>query len=724
MKQKRIAHITEDGKEESVLEHLRKVGMQMRAFTASYSFGEIDMEPYAFMTGLGHDIGKYSDLFQQKISGNANIKVDHSTAGAKEMYKRGMLAAAFAIAGHHGGLPNGKDATDSCLTARKSREIEDYSAYAEELVLERVADVKKISAQGKFSYAFFVRMLFSALVDADFLQTERFMADGRVCRGDYDTIDVLYERMSAFIAEKGWLDGIGEKQGINKIRAEILAGCQAKGSSDAGVFSLTVPTGGGKTVASMLFALEHAKKHGKERVIYVIPYTSIIEQNAAVYKAILGEKNVLEHYANVSVERDGDENDEGKRRQFLSMENWDAPVIVTTSVQFFESLFSHRVSKCRKLHHIANSVVVFDEVQMIPLFYTKPCMYAIKELVSSYAVTAVLCTATQPDFGKWLAPLEVTELCQEYQRYFMLLKRTVVKDIGKMTKDFLTDEINKRNQVLVIVNKKKTAQEIFGGLEKEGSYHLSTYMTPEHRKEVIAEIKERLKKAKEDSGIRVRVVSTSLIEAGVDVDFPSVYREKAGIDSIIQSAGRCNREGDNKAEDSVVSVFELEGESVPHLIEKNVAVTEETAEKCGCYDSTEAISQYFHTLHHLDEAALDAHGVVDAFVRPVNGEEFPFRTVGRKFRLIEQNTKLLIVPRRKETRELVDELHRRIQTGESFKTILRKLGSSTLNLYEWDYNRLIEESQAYEELEGVAVLQNMASYREDIGLYVEGFLCM
>lgn len=308
----------------------------MRAFTASYSFGEIDMEPYAFMTGLGHDIGKYSDLFQQKISGNANIKVDHSTAGAKEMYKRGMLAAAFAIAGHHGGLPNGKDATDSCLTARKSREIEDYSAYAEELVLERVADVKKISAQGKFSYAFFVRMLFSALVDADFLQTERFMADGRVCRGDYDTIDVLYERMSAFIAEKGWLDGIGEKQGINKIRAEILAGCQAKGSSDAGVFSLTVPTGGGKTVASMLFALEHAKKHGKERVIYVIPYTSIIEQNAAVYKAILGEKNVLEHYANVSVEREGDENDEGKRRQFLSMENWDAPVIVTTSVQFFE----------------------------------------------------------------------------------------------------------------------------------------------------------------------------------------------------------------------------------------------------------------------------------------------------------------------------------------------------------------------------------------------------
>lgn len=720
----KIAHISQQGEEEMIREHLENVAEQIKKFVRNYSYENIDVLRYAETTGLAHDIGKYSEAFQKRIRGSVERTVDHSTAGMIEMYKRGMLAAAFAVAGHHGGLPNGKDDTEGCFIARRRKKIEDYSGFEKEIVLPGAEDKKKMTGEERFSYGFFTRMLFSALVDADYLQTERFMTDGKICRGNYDTIDVLYERMSVFIEEKGWLDSIGEKQGINKIRAEILAECQKKASADAGVFSLTVPTGGGKTVASMMFALEHAKKNGKERVIYVVPYTSIIEQNAAVYKDILGEENVLEHYANVALESEDDENNKRKGQHLLSMENWDAPVIVTTSVQFFESLFSDKASKCRKLHNIANSVVVFDEAQMIPLFYTKPCMYAIRELVSSYAVTAVLCTATQPDFSKWLEPLEVTELCQDYQRYFMLLKRTVVKEIGKITKDFLIDAVNKRNQVLMIVNKKKTAQEIFGGLEKEGRYHLSAYMTPEHRKEVIADIKERLTKAKEDSSIRVRVVSTSLIEAGVDVDFPAVYREKAGVDSIIQSAGRCNREGRNRAADSVASVFELEGESISRLIEKNAAVAAETWQKYGCYDSLEAIGYYFYALHHLDEAALDAHGVVDAFVRPVNGEEFPFRTVGRKFRLIEQNTKLLIVPRRTETRELVDELHRRIQTGENFKTILRKLGSSTLNLYEWDYNRLIEENQAYEELEGVAVLQNMASYREDIGLYADGFLCM
>ncbi|MDD6034717.1 MAG: CRISPR-associated helicase Cas3' [Lachnospiraceae bacterium] len=719
----KIAHCAEN-REETIKEHLENVADQMKEFVAHYHYGDLDIVQYAKMTGLGHDIGKYADLFQRRIRGSFEIKVDHSTAGAIEMCRKEMLAAAFAIAGHHGGLPNGKDDTDSCLVARRKRTPEDYSDYKKEVELLKVGDRKKVFDTEKFSYAFFTRMLFSALVDADFLQTEKFMTDGAVCRGDYDSVNILYERLSGFIDEKGWLDRISEKQGLNKIRSEILAECKEKGKSDPGVFSLTVPTGGGKTIASMLFALEHAKEYRKERIIYVIPYTSIIEQNAALYREILGEKNVLEHYANVSIDSGEDENDERKKQHLLSMENWDAPVVVTTSVQFFESLFSNKSSKCRKLHNIANSVVVFDEAQMIPLFYTKPCMYAIKELVSSYAVTAVLCTATQPDFNKWLQPLCVKEICQNYRNYYEILKRTVVKDAGGLTKDSLTKEMNGHNQVLTIVNKKKTAQEIFEGLDEDGRYHLSTYMTSEHRNEVIAEIKDRLHKAREDSSIKVRVVSTSLIEAGVDVDFPCVYREKAGNDSIIQSAGRCNREGRNRTEDSIVSVFELEEERIPRLIEKNVAVTVETWEKYGCYDSLDAIQYYFCALLGLDETALDAHGIVDAFAKLVNGEEFPFCTVGEKFRLIEQNTKMLIIPRGKEERALTDELNRRIHEGESFKALLRKLGRYSLNLYETDYDKLIRENQAYEILEGVAVLQNFGSYREDIGLHVEEFICI
>ncbi len=715
----KLAHCTEN-RQESIKEHLENVAEQMEAFVSRYEYGNLDVARYARMTGLGHDIGKYSERFQQRIRGNSAIKVDHSTAGAIEMFNRGMVAAAFAVAGHHGGLPNGKDTTDGCLMARRKRTIEEYGDFKHDIRLEEVADVTSVPQKEMFSYGFFTRMLFSALVDADFLKTEAFMSNGEVLRGQYDTIDVLYERLMRYINGKGWLERIEGKQGLNKIRSEILRECQQKGKTKQGLFSLTVPTGGGKTVASMLFAMEHARTHGKERVIYVIPYTSIIEQNAAVYRDIFGEQNVLEHHANISFDSEEDENDERKRQQLLSMENWDAPIIVTTNVQFFESLFSNKTSKCRKLHHIANSVVVFDEAQMIPLFYTKPCMYAIKELAESYGVTAVLCTATQPDFSKLLAPLTVTEICEDYERYFVILKRATVEHIGVLTKESLLDKMNGHNQVLTIVNKKKTAQELFEGLDPEGRYHLSTYMTPEHRKEVIEEIKERLCKAKEDPSIKVRVVSTSLIEAGVDVDFPFVYREIAGIDSIIQSAGRCNREGKNRAEDSIVSVFELEEENIPRMIEKNVGVTLEVQEKYNGYDSLPAIQSYFRTLFGLDEAALDANGIVEAFEK----ELFPFRTIGEKFRLIEQNTKMLIIPRTEEESRLVDDLRKKIKVGESFKGILRRLGRSSLNLYETDYNKLMQEGQADELLEGIAVLQYMKSYREDVGLHIEEWTFM
>lgn len=708
MKSKKIAHRI-DEREEAIETHLKDVAELASRFALYFGSTEMNMRDYAYMTGLAHDIGKYSEAFQEKINGKPEMRVDHSTAGAIEMQKRKMPMAAFAVAGHHAGIPNGKDNEDSCLIRRLkgADRLEDYSSYLNEISLKAVNEPE----MNNFSKSFLIRMLYSALVDADFIQTEKFMLDGNVERGGYDSIDCLYERLISYIAP--WMAENSKKEEINIIRTNILKGCLEKGTGERGLYSLTVPTGGGKTISSLAFALTHAKEKGLDRIIYVIPYSSIIEQNAEVFREILGEKNVVEHHANSLCETK--EEDEFFARHKLSIENWDAPVIVTTNVQFFDSLFANRVSKCRKLHNIANSVIVFDEAQMLPLNYLKPCVKAIQELVTNYHATAVLCTATQPALNKWFEPLEIDEICEEHAQYFALLKRNRISTMGTYTKEQLIEKINEERKILTIVNKKKTAQEIFQGLPKEGSYHLSTNMTPFHRKKVIGKIKEKLDNNNGRKGEAVRVVSTSLIEAGVDIDFPTVFREKAGIDSIVQAAGRCNREGKRKTEDSQVRVFDLQGENL-RLIEKNIEMTNETIAKFNNFDTLEAIQYYFQALQGLDEETLDQFHIIQAFESEMEGIKMPFKKVSEIFHLIENHTKMLIIPIEEEAKQLTEELERAVTEGYGFKNILRKLGMYSVNLYEYDYEKLINDGHIYEVVGGVAVLQSIMLYQEDMGL--------
>lgn len=702
--QKKIAHCTED-REQTILEHLQGTAKLAEHFSADFNIE--NAKRYAYVAGLAHDIGKYSELFQKKIRWNPELQVDHSTAGAIEMRNNRMSVASFCVAGHHGGLPNGKDTTESCLIKRiaSDRNIPDYSEYKKELFLDQVKD----PVLSGFSYAFYTRMLYSSLVDADFLDTEAFMSDGNIARGDYESITELHKKLADYIVP--WLEGKDGKKEINKIRTDILKQCIEKGKGEKGVYSLTVPTGGGKTVSSMAFALEQAVKHNMARIIYVIPYTSIIEQNAALFRKILGDKNVVEHHANIMFGENEEEHDFLEIHK-LSTENWDAPVIVTTNVQFFESLFSNRASKCRKLHNIANSVIIFDEAQMIPLSYIKPCVRAIEELVLHYKTTAVLCTATQPALDRWFEKCPILEISENFQQNFIKLKRAEIRTWGKITQEELVQQTVDYKQILVIVNKKKVAQEIYKRLPEKGAYHLSTYMIPVHRKKTIQRIRQEL-----EAENMVRVVSTSLIEAGVDIDFPIVWREKAGIDSIVQAAGRCNREGKRRIEDSQVFVFELP-EVNRHLIEKNIAMTRETIDKYGVYDSLEAIQYYFSSLQNLDEEALDVYKILQAFDTGLEGIKWPFKKVNEVFHLIDSDTKMVIVPI-EEAGELTQELERCIEMGYNYRLLLRKLGKYSVNVFDTDYQKLIKDGHVYEVAEGIGILQNLTMYDEMMGLCIE-----
>ena len=399
-----IAH--KDGERvQTVKEHLE--GTAERAGNFAEKFGKRE---WGYCCGMLHDIGKYSKEFQKKIQENTNDKVDHATAGAQVCKELGGYypILSYCIAGHHAGLPDyGNTAISSSLCGRWKKKICDYQDYKDEVEIPDL-DTEPITFKEDrnmdFSLGTFIRMLYSCLVDADFLDTESFMKNGDTGRNSGETMVTLQNRLKNHISE--WLKNT-DADTINGRRTEILSHCIKEGKQKEGIFRLTVPTGGGKTVASLAFALEHAVKNHKDRIIYVIPYTSIIEQNAQVFREILGEENVLENHYNVDYES----SEEFKPMQ-LASENWDKPVVVTTNVQFFESLFANKSSKCRKIHNIANSVVIFDEAQMLPMDYLKPCIAMLQELVDSYSVSIVLCTATQPALDSFFSKNElIKELC-------------------------------------------------------------------------------------------------------------------------------------------------------------------------------------------------------------------------------------------------------------------------------------------------------------------------
>ncbi|MBQ3379732.1 MAG: CRISPR-associated helicase Cas3' [Clostridia bacterium] len=701
-----LAHICGD-RQQSVLEHLSGTAKRCRTFASAFQ-----AEEQGELVGLAHDLGKYSDAFQQRLRGGH--PVDHATAGAVECLNISQIPAAFAVAGHHGGLPdggaNGDTADQTTLIGRcKRREahrLPDYSAWEKEIRLPQKAAYPSFFGKDALTDAFYTRMLYSCLVDSDYLDTEEFIYSGKVERTPYVPLSDLLKRLETFIAPF-W----PPKTPLNEKRCKVLSACMDKASMEKGLFTLTVPTGGGKTIASLAFALRHAVHHGMNHVVYVIPYTSIIEQNARVFKNILGEENVVEHHFNVAFDGDKDTDAVGYRHA-LSTENWDAPIIVTTAVQFFESLYSNRPSKCRKLHNLACSVFIFDEAQVIPGEHLRPCVSAISQLVRHYGSTAVLCTATQPSINDLLSyysgGMEIRELCPDLQEQFAQLRRVTFSSRGDVTAEILASELCKFNEVLCIVNSRNAARRIYELLPKEGSYHLSTLMVSEHRRQILEEIRRRLK-----DGLLCRVVSTSLIEAGVDVDFPTVYRELAGLDSMVQAAGRCNREGKRPREKSLVVIFRGDW-PVPPLFGAPVGAAVEVLSEGRDPSDPKTIEMYFRAWRSLIGDNMDKYGVIDAFLRGISGCMMPFRSVAERFRFIGDDTTTVYVPLEKGA-----ELINRILEGERNRELFRKVGQYGVSVYERQYKDLLAAGAVIPIDEGSAVLTDITLYNEMTGLSPE-----
>ena len=686
---------------QSIEAHLKGTGELAETFAA-----EFGAAANGKLCGLAHDIGKYSDEFQLRLRGGK--KVDHATAGAIECFKIKAAFEAVCVIGHHSGLPNvghkDADTTESqTFFGRKLRAeqggIPDYRKnWNGHIALPQ--DYFRPSGRG-FATAFYIRMLYSCLVDADYIDTGTFM-NGDAGRGNYEPLSALCDKLTAYISK--WNNPTRE---IDILRQKILNSCIEKASAPRGIFSLTVPTGGGKTVASMAFALNHAVANSMKRIIYVIPYTSIIEQNAKVFRDILGQENVVEHHSSVSYEL-SENADELEYRSALATENWDAPVIVTTAVQFFESLYANRSSKCRKLHNIANSVIIFDEAQMIPSNNLRPCVAAIAELVRAYNATAVLCTATQPAIDEMLLEYSkkesVVELCPDVDGMFEKFRRTSFEKEGRLTTDELVSRLESQQQVLCIVNTRKFAQEVYEALPSEGRFHLSTLMCPVHRKQKLDEIRERLK-----SGKTCRVVSTSLIEAGVDVDFPRVFREMAGLDSILQAAGRCNREGKRSAESSIVTVFESENK-VNKLIAVNRDAAEETVRDWTQPNTTSTIERYFKAYRDFLRND-DKSGVITASEKGISGCGLPFEWIAKEFKLIDQNTFAVYIPIG-EGKELVS----RLREGERSRGLYRRAGMYSVSIYENHFNALINAGAAEPFGDDAAFLTDCSLYSDEKGL--------
>ncbi len=701
-------------------EHLQSVAGIASGFADDFCAGDL-----AYAGGLLHDVGKYSSEFQRRLEG-AGIRVDHSTAGAREaraLYPWPLnCILEYIITGHHGGLLNYGNSETGLEERLKNKFLPDYSAYRDEIAIPDLTKfrphLRLVQNKAGFSIAFFTRMLYSCLVDADSLDTEGF-ADPKAAslRGQYESFEVLSQKFDEYMGDL--LSG-AEETAINRHRREIYEQCREKAVLPPQMFTLTVPTGGGKTLSSMAFALDHLKHHGLKRIIYVIPYTSIIEQNAATFRKIFGNHNVLEHHSNFDPKSAADD-DVAFVEHFLrlSAENWDMPIVVTTNVQFFESLFSNKRSRCRKIHNLAGSVIILDEAQMLPTEFLKPCLQALSELVRNYGSTVVLCTATQPKLcGLLDEDSRPVEMMQSPQELYEVFRRVNVNDLGSLSDEELTGRLQEHNQVLCIVNTRTHAQHLHTALSKHGRcFHLSARMCPVHRRKHLGEIKRLLRK-----GADCRVISTQLIEAGVDIDFPVVYRAIAGIDSVAQAAGRCNREGKN--ERGEVYVFRST-EGYGRATSWQRLTAEIGRMILDTYDdplSLPAIENYFQKLYSYKGAkGLDQEEILLLFERRVRDLAFPFEDVGWKFSIIEQGTKDLIVPYDENGRALIDEL----RTGESFWKYARRLQGYTINIYPDEFLELERAGEIDLLGERFHVLNDISQYSENIGLikrkgYIEG----
>ncbi len=725
-------------------DHLRHTGDRAAGFLE-----RVGLAHFGRAAGLLHDLGKYTEKFQQRLRGGP--RVNHSTAGAKIACERypGIIGKmlAFGVAGHHAGLANGVNGEKITALADRLRENtpELDPLWSQEIQLPPLGppQIQSRSRENAgFSGSFLIRLLFSALVDADYLDTEAYYArieKTSPSRGGHPSLGILRDRLDAHLEG---LTARASASEVNALRREVLHHARKRAVDTPGLFTLTVPTGGGKTLTSLSFALHHAVHHGLDRILYVIPYMNIIEQTAAVFRDVLqddeseGPHFVIEHHSTFDEQRV--EKRSGKEKLRLAMENWDAPIVVTTAVQFFESLFSNRPSRCRKLHNIAGSVVVLDEAQTLPLEFLRPCVAAMDELARNWRATVVLCSATQPalreESGFCGGLREVRELAPQPTRLQRSLKRTRIHQKGPMEDSEITERLRGTPQALCIVNTRAHARALYEAIEdQDGATHLTTSMCARHRREILEEVRSRL-----TIGEPIRLIATSLVEAGVDLDFPVVWREEAGLESIIQAAGRCNREGKAPSGDVIVFRSQAGGRGLPE-IRKAADAARQVLRKHQDPMSLPAIQEYFQTRYWIEgDNALDTKGILPMLRERKRSLDFPFETISRAFCLIETPMAPVIVPYRgREGKDrTADRLIAALEHEERPGWLARSLQPYTVpvpllgrkSLLDSRAARIIREADFDEQF---VVLDNRDIYRADIGLTwddpsfhsVEGLIC-
>ena len=732
-----IAHSANGlGKEQSLQEHLQGTAMLCAKFLARLGF-----ENCGYLLGCIHDIGKASTAFQQYIRQVPNTAAkgpDHSSASAVWLVPKNNRLASLGLVtlSHHRGLvalsdfkrliqqkgadSNIKNALQQFVWENKLLSLLPLASNELERFEQKyINDVDKAILSSEL----LLRLLFSCLVDADYLDTEAHFSPETVnLRRHYHnkiTITSLWEKLEQ---NQKRIDENVERTPINRLRQEIYAQAVQAAAGEMGIYRLTVPTGGGKTRTSMAFALRHALLHNLERVIMAVPYTSIIEQNADVYRQIFGKEAVLEHHSSFVL--DGDDEDSQQAIYYrLAAENWDAPIIVTTTVQLFASLFSNRPSACRRLHNIAKSVIILDEVQSLPQKYLLPILNVLQTLVDDWQVTVVLCTATQPALEKnnWLDGLEnVHDIIPSPGRYYEIMQRVEYHVLAApLTWQQLAEKVCEHHQVLVVVNTKKDALKLVDLLRHYGKkvFHLSTLLCGEHRRDVLAKVKAALKAYQE-----CILVSTQVIEAGVDLDFPVLYRAMGPLDRIVQAAGRCNREGRLTDETGCnvkgkVFIFTPVDGRLPageYSTATQITAAILNSESCDLSDPR-LFNLYFERLRY--DCAQDAEGIQNL------RNQFNFPEVAKRFHLIDDVNNVAVAVRYGQGTEVIERLTDKIKFGHQpivSREDYRKLQPYIVNITRNDLQTLINQGLVTRWLEGVWLFTG--KYDEVKGLTQEGFL--
>ncbi|MGM9709123.1 MAG: CRISPR-associated helicase Cas3' [Prevotella sp.] len=712
-----VSHIRRDENErlfflQSNEEHSLGVAHLAKCFAGEWGMGE-----WGYTLGLLHDKGKEKHQFQEYIRDANGISghSDYTWEGKAHAYVGALMAHRLygnqgthlfcnQIASHHRGL---------------------YDYYELEQILKQPVpdEITPIQEKPKLNRPTFKmsekdfhhlsRMLFSCLVDADYLDTEAFMDKGmsttRGCKTSLQSLQTILDNHLRMLQQTS---PISE---VNRIRKKVQDCCRESSAHPKGFYSLTVPTGGGKTLSSLVWALRHAVHNGMKRIIIAIPYTSIIVQTASILKQIFGEEAVLEHHSNFDPQ--SLKSKEMQHKAKLATENWDYPIVVTTNVQLFESMFSNKPSDCRKLHNIVNSVIILDEVQMLPTEFLQPIVDALKSYQRMFGISVLFTTASQPVLSGLIEGCNpkaafqgidnITEIIpNEYVLHDKLRRVCLEIDDTGSTYDEIAERLSCHDKVLCIVNTRNDAREIYERLPKEGlTIHLSRMMCPIHVSKAIQKIKQALS---DNSETVIRVVATQLIEAGVDIDLPVVFRQEAGLDSILQAAGRCNREG--KLDMATTYVFSIAKEHILHGSIKDANNARLNMTNVNDWFAPETMTEYFRQLYCRKET-FDQKDIKTLLYKP---SEMCFEEASKVFRLIEETGKTVVV-NMGDSMELIE----RIKSDGITYSLMKQLSQYCVNIYDRDFLKLKSYGAVEEVIEGINVVNDRAQYDENIGLRLD-----